>query len=212
MYSAAVNNFHYVAGPSSSSSSSSGSRSSGSSGSYSETSRHRQGSPGQPDLGRSSSDVDRAGSVPLDTRMKTRWLASVGVDNKIHITGVYGIIGLFIYVTGEGIEGGHIDPRRGTADIIRTIEFAKKRAAPGVQLMAMVFSNNENDYGTVKWELRQAFPKILVRKIVYKFHDERGFWEFVAQFSRSEGIKVTKRWIAEREWKSKVELEGVRIS
>lgn len=236
MYSAAINNFHYVAGPSSSSSSSC-SRSSRSSGDYSETShgtmrsvqclernypsdhgsrspRHRQGSdgrPGQPDLGRSSSDFERAGSVELDAKMKMRWLASVGVDNKIHITGVNGIIGLFIYVTGQGIEGGHIDPRHGTADIIKTIEFAK-RAPPGVKVMAMVFSNNEMDYGLVKNLLRQAFGKLSVKKIVYKWHYERGFWEFVAQFSQSEGIKVTKRWIPEHEWNSKVELEGVRIS
>jgi len=236
MYSAAVNNFRYVGG--SSSSSSSCSRSSSSSGDYSETSRgtmksvqclehnypsdtggrsprHRQGSdgrPGQPDLGRSSSEFERAGSVELDARMKTRWLAIVGIDNKIHITGVNGIIGLFIYVTGQGIEGGHIDPRRGTADIMSTIEFARKKARPGVEVKAMIFSNNELDYGLVKNLLRQAFGKLEVKKILYKWHYDRGFWEFVAQFSRSEGIKVTKRWIREHEWNSHVELEGVRIS
>jgi len=156
--------------------------------------------------------MDRAGSVELNERMKTRWLAAVGRDNKLHITGVNGIIGLFIYVTGEGIEGGHIDPRNEKADIIETIKLAKTKAQHGEVIKAMVFTNNEHDYKLVKSMLRSAFPQLNVQKIVYKWHYERGFWEFVAQFSREEGIKVTKRWIPERAWNSKVELEGVRIS
>ncbi|MCJ1251482.1 hypothetical protein MMC30_008716 [Trapelia coarctata] len=240
MYAGAVgNNFRYIRG--SSSSSSECSRSS-SSGDYSDTSGdtmkyaqclernypsdgggrsppHRQSigglpntRPGTPDLGRSSSDLSRAGSAELETRMKNRFLVIVGQDNKLHITGVNGIIGLFIYVAGEGIAGGHIDPRNEKADIITTINFAKARTKEGEEIKAMVFANNEHDYGLVKNMLRQAFPKLSVKKIVYKWHYERGFWEFVAQFSKTEGIEVTKRWIPEREWDPKVELEGVRIS
>lgn len=203
--------------------------------SFSRLNLHRSSSEGGPSPGRggargrsSSSELERTRSVELDSKLKTKWLWFVGRDNKIYITGLNGILGLFIYVEGSGIQAGHIDPRNGINDIRRTIDAAterfqavqdsvppegpaKAKIPKGSVVKAMVFANNEHDYGTVKNLLRKSFPKLEVKKIVYKWHKEPGFWEFVARFSQAEGIKVTKRWIPERAWNPNVELEGVRI-